>query len=278
MEPVLVKRLGLNQKIQMKNSISTHGGPIKGLVAATFTPFNDDASVDVTRIPEIVDYLIDQGIAALYAIGSTGEGLSLTTAERQAVAEAFVQAAAGRLPVIVQVGSECIAQAVELAEHAQGIGADAVSAVSPVYFKPRTVEALVDSMAQIAAGAPELPFYYYHIPKVTGVGHSMLDFLRLGGSQIPTLRGIKYTSTDLEEFQACVEFAVGQFELLWGVDEMLADGLTAGARAAVGSTYNFAAPIARQLLEAFASGDVEQARRKTTAGARDRRRLCPLWT
>ncbi len=236
--------------------------PLQGLIAATFTPLCNDGSINPGAIPQIVDHLVKHEIAGMYVLGSTGEGVSLTHDERCTVAEAFVRAAAGRLPVIVQVGCESLAQAGRLAAAAQEVGADAISAVSPVYFKPESVETLCDCMAEVASGAPDLPFYYYHIPAFTGVALDMLDFLRLGGERIPTLRGIKFTSPSVSEFQSCVEFAGERFEILWGSDEMLLSGLTAGARAAVGSTYNFAAPIYHRLLGALAEGNLEEARRQ----------------
>ncbi len=244
----------------MSNPRSINGGRLQGLVAATFTPLREDGSVSIERIPEVVDYLVDRGMVGLYVLGSTGEGLSLTEQERCAVTEAFVRSAAGRLPVIVHVGCECLADARRLAEHAQQVGAAGVSAVSPLYFKPTSIEALVESMALVAAGAPELPFYYYHIPAVTGLDFRMRDFLKLGGAKIPTLAGIKFSSPDAEEFAACVEAAQDEFQLLWGVDERLYDGLRAGAEAAVGSTYNFVSPLYRKLLSALAAGDHAAAR------------------
>jgi len=236
--------------------------PLQGLVAATFTPLHDDGSINVATIPQIVDHLVRHGTVGMYVLGSTGEGVSLTHDERLAVAEAFVQAAGKRLPVIIQVGCESLAESRRLAAHAEEIGADAVSAISPVYFKPDSVETLVDSMAEVAGGAGGLPFYYYHIPAATGVAADMVDFLRLGGQRIPTLRGIKFTSLNVFEFQSCVEYAGDRFEILWGLDEMLLFGLAAGARAAVGSTYNFAAPIYQRLLSAYAEGNLEEARRQ----------------
>ena len=236
--------------------------PLQGLVAATFTPMHDDGSIFTETISPMVDRLVDQGIAAMYVLGSTGEGPSLTFDERCAVAESFVRASHARLPVIVQVGSESLTQAKRLAEHAQQVGADAISAVSPVYFKPDSLETLVASMEEIASGASELPFYYYHIPAVTGVAFNAVDFLKLASQRIATLRGIKFTSQNVFEFQSCVEYAEDQFELLWGLDEMLQCGLSAGARAAVGSTYNFAAPIYQRLLNAFAVGDLETVRQE----------------
>lgn len=233
-----------------------------GLVAATFTPLHQDRSLHLEAIAPMVDRLIDQRIAALYVLGSTGEGASLTFDERCAVAESFVNAASGRLPVIVQVGSESLMQARQLATHASRVGADGISAVSPVYFKPDSVETLVASMAEIAGGAPELPFYYYHIPSVTGVGVSAVEFLKLAEQRIVNLRGVKFTSQNVFEFQSCVEYAPDRLQILWGLDEMLQYGLAAGAVAAVGSTYNFAPAVYQRLLAAFAAGDMETVRRE----------------
>lgn len=208
----------------------------------------------------MVDYLVEQQIRGLYVLGSTGEGISLTSDERKQVAEAFVAATRGRIPVIVQVGCESLAAARDLASHAQQVGADAVSAVSPVYFKPDTVESLVDSMAHIAAGAPDLPFYYYHIPAATGLTHSPLAFLELAKVRIPNLRGIKFTSPAVFDYQACVESAGDDYEVMWGLDEMLLSGLTAGGTAAVGSTYNFAPAVYHHILQAVEQGNLEEAK------------------
>ena len=236
--------------------------PLQGLVAATFTPLREDRSLHLEAIPPMVDRLADHGIAALYVLGSTGEGASLTFDERCAVADSFVNAASGRLPVIVQVGSESLMQARHLAAHASRVGADAISAVSPVYFKPDSVETLVASMAEIAGGAPELPFYYYHIPAVTGVGVSAVEFLKLAEQWIENLRGVKFTSQNVFEFQTCVEYAQERLQIFWGLDEMLQYGLAAGAVAAVGSTYNFATAVYQRLLTAFAAGDMETVRQE----------------
>ncbi len=235
---------------------------LEGLVAATFTPLDERGELRCESIPALVDFLVAQRIAGLYVLGSTGEGVSLAEDERRTAAASFVAAAAERLPVIVQVGSESLVQSRRLAAHAQDIGAAAISAVSPVYFKPDSLETLVASMAEIARGAPQLPFYYYHIPAATGVAANMVEFLRLGEERIATLRGIKFTSPSVFEFQSCLDYAAGRFDILWGTDEMLLSGLTAGARAAVGSTYNFAAPIYHRLMAALAAGDLDEARRQ----------------
>ncbi len=232
----------------------------KGLIAATFTPMHQDGSLRLEQAVPMVDFLHKAGISALYVVGGTGEGISLSVRERRATAEAFVQAAKGRMPVIVHVGHSSLIEARELATHAQEIGADAVSAVPPFYWKPSSAANLADCMAQIAAGAPRLPFYYYHIPAVTGVGYDMVEFIRCARERIPTFGGIKYTSPVVNEYMACVEAAGDDLDVFWGVDEMLLSGLAAGAKGAVGSTYNYAAPVYFEIIKAFEQGDMEQAR------------------
>lgn len=211
-------------------------------------------------IGPMIDRLVDTGVAGLYVCGSTGEGMSLTCDERKRIVEASVEATAGRLPVIVQVGHNSLHDARDLARHAATCGADAVSATCPSYFKIGDNKTLVASMKEIAAGAPETPFYYYHIPSLTGSSIDVVDFLKRGGDAIRTLSGLKYTHTLLHEFQDCLRVDDGRFDVVWGCDEMLLGALATGARAAIGSTYNIAAPLYRQVIDAFQSGQAEAAR------------------
>lgn len=235
--------------------------PLSGLIAATYTPLHNDGSVNLKAIPALVDHLLHSSITGLYVCGSTGEGMSLSSEERRNVSQAFTQAAAGRVPVIVQVGHNSLQEAGELAAHAQSIGADIISATCPSYFKVGTVEGLVDCMADLAAAAPELPFYYYHIPTLTGSQIDMVDFLRKGAERIPNLAGLKYTAPTLHEFQACQQVDDERFNVVWGVDEMLLAALATGAQAGIGSTYNIAAPLYVRIIDAFHTGDIAEARR-----------------
>src|SRR5262245_50584841 len=172
---------------------------LTGLTAAVFTPLRADGSLHLEQVGPIVEQLLRDGVSGIYAVGSTGEGVSLTTEERQEVAAAYVKAAAGRVPVVVQVGHNSLAEARRLAAHAARGGAAAISATPPTYFKPETTDALVDCLAEITAGAPGLPFYYYHIPAKTGVAVDVTDLLRVGGRRLPTLHGVKFTSPALHE-------------------------------------------------------------------------------
>ncbi len=234
---------------------------LAGLIAATYTPMHEDGTLNLDLVPAMVDLLERAGVAGLYICGSTGEGMSLSGEERRAVAQAYVEAARGRFKTIIQVGHNSLAEAAQLAAHAQEIGADAISATPPFYFKVGSVEVLAECMAQVASGAPELPFYYYHIPALTGVALDIAGFLRLAAERTPNLVGMKYTAPTVFEFQACMDLEGGRFDCVWGCDEMLLSALTAGARGAIGSTYNIAAPLYRRIMEAFERGDLTEARR-----------------
>jgi N-acetylneuraminate lyase len=233
---------------------------LHGLVAATVTPFDESGDLDLARVGPMVDFLIASGVSGLYVCGSTGEGVSLDQQERKEAAAAFVKAAAGRVPVVVQVGHNSLRAAADLAAHAEAAGAAAVSATCPSYFPVRTVRALTASMREIAAAAARTPFYYYHIPALTGSDVDMLQFLREAGEQLPNLRGLKFTAPTAYHFQECLELDAGRFEVLWGVDEMLLSALAVGCYGAVGSTYNIAAPLHRRLIAAFERGDLAAAR------------------
>lgn len=247
---------------------------LSGLVAATYTPLNADGSVNTSAIAPLVNHLLQQGVQGLYVCGSTGEGMSLSTSERKLVAEQFVKATAGRVPVIVQVGHNSLAEAADLAAHAQQTGADIVSATCPSYFKVSHVDTLIACMAEVASAAPDLPFYYYHIPALTGSAIDMIQFLSQAKARIPNLAGLKYTDTKLFEFQECLELNSGQFDVVWGCDEMLLGALATGAQAAIGSTYNIAAPLYSRLIAAFNNGDLAAARQLQSESVTMIRTLC----
>ncbi len=233
----------------------------RGLVAAPFTPFNADRSINLDVIPTYARFLRENGVSAAFVCGTTGEGLSMTLEERLAVAEKWVKSADASLPVIVHVGHTCLEDAQKLTAHAQKIGAAAVSALAPCFFKPRNNDEMVDWCEAVASAAPSLPFYYYNIPSMTGVTLPVAEFLTKAADRIPTLVGVKYTYEDFPDYDACVKVAGGRFDILFGRDELLLEGWKAGALGAVGSTYNYAAPIYLRLLAAHRQGDEATARK-----------------
>jgi N-acetylneuraminate lyase len=234
---------------------------IHGLVAAAHTPFRPDGSLNLAAVEKQAGHLRASGVGAAFIAGTTGESHSLTVEERLALARRWSEVARGSgLRLVVHVGANCLADARTLAAQAQQLGADAVAALAPSYFKPRSVDALAACCAEVAAAAPELPFYFYDIPSMTGVSLSMPDFLAVAAERVPSLAGLKFTNPDLMAYQRCLNANQGRFDVLWGLDEYLLAALALGAAGAVGSTYNFAAPIYQRMMTALGRGALAAAR------------------
>jgi len=230
------------------------------LIAAPLTGFLPDGSVDLEIIPPYARMLHANSVGGAFINGTTGEGLSLTIAERRVIAERWVQAAPEGFQVIVHVGHVCQKESQALAAHAATIGASAVGEIGPVFYRPPNVAALADYIAATAAAAPDTPYYYYHMPAMNQVDFPMIDLLKTVGS-IPNFAGVKYTFEDLDDYQQCVQHDHGRYDILFGRDELLLQSLQHGASGAVGSTYNFMTPVYRKLIEAFRDGDEMRAQR-----------------
>lgn len=233
---------------------------LPGLVAATVTPMNEQGDIYLDVIPEIVDHLVSEGVSGIYIAGSTGEGMSLTDDERRAVAQAYVSTARGKLKSVVQVGHNSMKASAELAAHAESLGADAVSATPPGYFKPATEQELVDSLLPVAAAASATPFYYYHIPQLSGIAINPVKFTELAMERMETFAGIKYSDGATLYNLPKLQQVAPDREFLAGSDEAYLESVALGYTGAVGSTYNYAAPIYRKVAEAMANGDMDTAR------------------
>jgi N-acetylneuraminate lyase len=201
-------------------------------VAAVHTPFRADGTMRLDAVEIQAAHLARSGVALAFVGGTTGEFASLSLEERRALGRRWLEVAPGHgLGVVVHVGASALADARTLAADAEAYGALAIAAIAPSYFKPADLDALVACSAEAAAAAPGTPFYYYDVPSLTGVSFSMPDYLEAARGRVPTLAAL-------------------------------------GARGAVGSTYNFAAPVARRLLRAFESGDLHAAREEQLRLAR----------
>ena len=233
---------------------------LTGLIAAPHTPFHPNGSLHLGAIPRQADRLAADGVNGAFVCGTTGEGMSLTSDERRAVTTAWVAAAAGRFPVVAHVGHTSAAEAAGLAAHAAAVGAAAVAAVAPFFHKPASSAELVRFLAAVAAGAPALPFYLYDIPAMTGVVLPTAEVMELAAKAIPNFAGVKYSKIDLVTLQECLTLRGGELDVLYGVDEQLLAAVALGVRAAVGSTYNYAAPLYQRMLRAADAGDWVTAR------------------
>ena len=234
---------------------------LQGLIAAPFTPMHADGSLNLELIPAYYQMLKSNGVTGAFICGSTGEGVSLTTTEKKLVAEAWASCTKQdkEFKVMTLLGGTSISDCKDLARHARKIGLYAVSFTAPFYFKPADVDVLAKICEEIAAEVPDMPFYYYHIPVLTGVGFAMLDLLRAVDGRIPNFAGVKYTHEDFMDFLSCLHFQNGKYDMLWGRDENMLPALSLGAKGAVGSTFNYAAPLYYNLIDAFNKNDLKKA-------------------
>ncbi|HRP58237.1 dihydrodipicolinate synthase family protein [Agriterribacter sp.] len=234
---------------------------LKGLIAAPFTPMHKDGSLNTVLIPRYYEMLKANGVTGAFICGSTGEGVSMTMQEKKAAAEAWGAVTKGDhdFKVMLFLGGTSIAECKELALHAKQTGLYAISFTAPFYFKPANAAMLAKACAEVAGAVPDMPFYYYHIPVLTGVNIAMYDLLQEADGKIPNFAGIKYTHEDFMDFLSCMRFQNGKYDMLWGRDENMLSALVLGTKGAVGSTFNYAAPLYYELIDAFNSNDLEKA-------------------
>lgn len=234
---------------------------IEGLIDAPFTPMNPDGSINLAPIPDYAQMLVKNGLQGVFVNGSSGEGYMLTADERKQLAQAWIDAAPQGFKVIVHVGSCCASEARDLARHAAETGAWGIGAMAPPFPKIGSAKQLADYVELIAAGAPELPFYYYHIPAFNGAYVSMLEFLKEAGPRVPNLAGIKFTFESLYEYNQCRLYENGKYDLLHGQDETILPCLAmGGARGGIGGTTNYNGRELVAIIDAWKHGDIEAAR------------------
>ncbi|WP_010665286.1 dihydrodipicolinate synthase family protein [Marinilabilia salmonicolor] len=235
----------------------------KGLVAAPFTPMHENGELNLEKIDDYYNLLLENNISGAFINGSTGEGVSMSMEEKKEVTRVWCEKAAEKpgVRVINLVGGTSLTDCIELAKYSQENKTDAIAVLAPFYFKPPTVGHLADFIAAIAAEVPEMPVYFYHIPVLSGVNFPMTNLLAEMDEKVPNFAGIKYTHEDFMDFLSCLNYKDGYYDMLWGRDENLLAALALGAEGGVGSTYNYAAPLYYDLIKAFNEGDLKSARK-----------------
>lgn len=236
---------------------------IIGLINAPFTPFYPNGDVNYEPIQAYANMLVKNGLIGVFINGSSGEGYMLTTEERMLLAEKWVSVVPKGFKVIVHVGSCCLRESMRLAKHAQQIGAWGIGSMAPPFPHIGRIEELVKYCEEIAAAAPNLPFYYYHIPAFNGAYLSMLDLLKAVDGRIPNFAGVKYTFESLYEYNQCCLYKDGKYDMLHGQDEtQLASLAQGGAKGCICGTTNYNGRELVGIQEAWKKGDLETAREK----------------
>lgn len=229
---------------------------LQGLIAAAHTGFKPDGSVNLAIIKDQVNMLVKQRVTGVYISGTTGEGICCSVAERKAVMDEWAKYGKGKLFLIVHIGALSLKDVQELGAYAVKVGMDATSIVPPNFFKPGSIDMLIQYLKEALKTSTKLPFYYYHTG-MSGVNFDMEAFLKAADGKIKNLAGIKFNYADLYMFQRCLRYGGGKFDITWGIDEWFAGAVALGAQSAIGSTYNYSAGIYYKIWEAVKKGNLK---------------------
>lgn len=230
---------------------------VKGVIIPLLTPFDEQGKIYTTATKQLIEFLIERGIHGLFPGGTTGEGPLLTIQERRQLAETVVEAADGRVPVIVHTGAITTAEALELTQHAQAVGAQAAAIVPPYYYH-HSDEALFRHFELIATQTSDFPIYLYNYP-VAGNHLSVYLIARLAEC-CPNIVGLKDSSGTLDTLVACSSLRDGNFNTANGSDGLILAAMAMGFDACVSGNANVVPELVVALYHAATEGNLELAR------------------
>ncbi|WZL80396.1 dihydrodipicolinate synthase family protein [Vallitaleaceae bacterium 9-2] len=229
--------------------------PFKEITVALNTPFMANEEIDVEGTKKLVRYMKNKGVKSLYVCGSTGEGFLLSIEERKQIVEAAIEAAGDDMKIIVHVGTASTKLSAHLAEHAQSVGADAISAVPSVYYRLGE-ESVFQHWTKIME-ASDLPFIIYNIPQLTGFNLSMPLFQRLIENE--KVIGIKCSSEPAHDIMRFKQAGGKEFLVFNGPDEQYLAGRVMGADAGIGGTYGAMPELYIALEKLIRKGEIDKA-------------------
>lgn len=228
----------------------------KGVFPALLTPYDKNGAILASSVKKLVDWNLKKGVQGFYVGGSTGEGLLLTKEERKTLFTCAAEANADRSTLIAHVGTLHTRDAIELAQHAEAAGFDAISAVAPFYYG-FSLEAIETYYREIAESV-QIPMIVYNFPAASGF--TMTKTIAEKMFENPRFLGIKHTNADLFQLQ---QFKTLSRDIVVynGFDEMFVAGLSMGADGGIGSTYNFMAEKFVSIYRDFRLGNIDDARK-----------------
>ncbi len=235
----------------------------KGVMPALVTPLDKDERINVPVLFSLIEYLLSKGADGFYVGGATGEGLKLRTEERMILHEEAVKKINGRKPSIIQVASVNFNDAILLAKHAEKIGADAISATPPLFFKYDEDD--VFNYYKKLADSVNIPMMVYYNPSA---GFNIDAMFAKRMFEVDNITAIKWTSSNYYEMIKLKDMTHGEMNIMNGPDEMLLMGLTAGADGGIGTTYNFMLDIIKSVYDNFTAGDIRKAQESQTKADR----------
>lgn len=228
----------------------------KGVFVALNAIYDENDCVNLEVTKRMVEIYKQKGVSGVYVCGSTGEGFLLSTQERMQITEAVKEAAGDDFTVIVHVGCASSKESIILAQHAQKVGVDAVSAVPSVYYRlpAKSVEmhwnAIIDST--------DLPFIIYNIPQLTAFNLPYDLFERMANN--PKVIGIKNSEEPVYNMERFRTIAGDDFIIFNGSDEQYLGGRIMGANAGIGGTYGTMPELFVALDKYICNGEIDKAK------------------
>lgn len=243
-----------------------------GVMPALISPLRADETIDTAALPKLIDYLLQKGADGFYVGGATGEGIALSEEQRMVLAQEAVNATNGAKPCIIHVASANFNEAVRLAKHAESVGAAAISAIPPLFYKYDEDD--VFQYYKRLAESVHIPLMIYFNP---AAGFNINAPFAAKMFEVDNITAIKWTSPNYYEMLRLKDLTHGEMNIINGPDETLLMGLSAGADGGIGTTYNFMMPLFRNIYDSFTKGDLQtaQARQMDVARIISALRLCP---
>lgn len=230
---------------------------LKGSITPIVTPFKNGA-VDYDTYARLVDWQINNGGHGVLVNGTTSEPSTLTVQERNRLVDVAIASAGGRVPVVAATGSQAHAETVDLTEHADKAGADALLIVTPYYIRPPQ-RGLVEYYADIGSRTRR-PLLIYHIPGRTGVNMELATVKAIK-ERVPHLVGMKHAVNDMGFVTQMLDAFGTDWRVFVGLEELSFPMLAVGACGLMNAVGNLAPRKVADLYEAANKGDMEGARK-----------------
>lgn len=228
-----------------------------GSMVALVTPMQADGAVDFPALLGLIEFHLAAGTDAIVAVGTTGESATLDVDEHIAVIEATVRAVDGRVPVIAGTGANNTREAIELAQAAAEVGANAHLSVTPYYNRP--TQAGLQAHFTAIAEAVDLPMILYNVPGRTGVDMQVATTLALAAH--PRIIGTKEASGSLDRMRSLIAGAPSGFAVYSGDDHLSCAAILSGAAGTISVTANVAPALMHEMTNAALRGDSDTAHR-----------------
>lgn len=229
----------------------------KGVIPAFYACYDEEGSISPEGVKALARYFVEKGVKGVYVNGSSGECIYQSVEDKKIVLENVMEAAKGRLTVIAHVACNNTKDSMELARHAESVGADAIAAIPPIYFRLPEY-AIAQYWNDISSAAPNTDFVIYNIPQLAGVALTMNLFAEMRKN--PNVIGVKNSSMPVQDIQMFKAAAGDDYVIFNGPDEQFISGRVIGAEGAIGGTYGAMPELFLKMDELVREGELGRAK------------------